>query len=94
VVVFVQRGETVVSKTYVLAHSMASSVSSPTMTSHVLSISVSRIGYLCQRSKVVQPVQRRLAGDGVDAAHQKVDVVWVSRAQAGGELAANKVGQS
>jgi hypothetical protein len=32
----------------------------------------------CERSEVVEPVKMRLAGDGVNAAKQTVDAVWIS----------------
>ena len=54
---------------------------------------MSSIRQRCQRRQVVQPVQAWLAGDWVNTSQQQVHVIWVSGSQAGGELAADEVGE-
>lgn len=60
---------------------------------NVLSITMSSIRQARQRRQVVQPVQAWLAGNWINTSQQQVDVIWVSRSQAGGELAADEVGE-
>ena len=56
----------------------------------LLSVAVSCIRHLRRARKIVQPVQTRLLGDGIDAAEQQVDRVRMFRAQRAGELAADE----
>lgn len=58
----------------------------------VLCVAVGRVGDGCQGGEVVHPVKGGLVGDGVDAAEEEVDVVRLAGAQAGGQLAADKMG--
>ena len=56
----------------------------------VLGVAVGGVRALGARGQVVDPVQLRLALDGVEAAQQQVDVVGVARAQGLGQLAAHE----
>lgn len=57
----------------------------------VLCVAMCSVWNLGHGRKIVHPVKRRLACDGIDAAHQEVDIVRLSRSQARCELAANEV---